>query len=311
MLAGMEDDTPLLTIGQLSERTGLPVRTIRFWSDAGLVPPVKRSGSGRRLYGAECLMRLELVSTLRELGLGLPDVRRVLAGGTSMAEVAAVHAEALGAQIRTLRLHRAVLTAIARRDPSTEEIPLMNRMARLSAAERKQIIDGFVAEVFQNAGSEPGFAAHMRKAPDLPDDPTPEQVDAWVELAELVQDHGFRERIRGMAEYSARALAGGGPSSSREQGNADFVARVLEFAGSARERGVVPGSREAAEVVEAILAGSAEDRHREQLLAELEVFTDARAERYWQLTGIINGWPPFPARVPAFEWLIAAMRAHD
>jgi hypothetical protein len=33
------------------------------------------------------------------------------------------------------------------------------------------------------------------------------------------------------------------------------------------------------------------------------------AERYWQLVGVINGRPPFPPRVPAFEWLIAALRA--
>jgi len=38
------------------------------------------------------------------------------------------------------------------------------------------------------------------------------------------------------------------------------------------------------------------------------VGTDARAERYWQLLAIINGWPPVPATVPAWEWLIAALR---
>jgi hypothetical protein len=31
----MEDDGPLLSIGGLARRTGLPVRTIRFWSDIG------------------------------------------------------------------------------------------------------------------------------------------------------------------------------------------------------------------------------------------------------------------------------------
>lgn len=32
----------------------------------------------------------------------------------------------------------------------------------------------------------------LHNSPDLPDDPTPQQVDAWVELAELVNDPGFR-----------------------------------------------------------------------------------------------------------------------
>ena len=36
-------------------------------------------------------------------------------------------------------------------------------------------------------------------------------------------------------------------------------------------------------------------------LANLETSTDRRAERYWQLLGIINGWPPIPSVVPAFE----------
>ena len=46
---------------------------------------------------------------------GLADVRRVLAGNVTVAEVAATHVAALDTQIRTLRLHRAVLASVARR----------------------------------------------------------------------------------------------------------------------------------------------------------------------------------------------------
>ena len=111
----MEDGGPLLSIGELARRARLPVRTIRFWSDAGVLPPAARTGGGRRLYDAACVARLELVVTLRELGLGLPDVRRVLDGQVNIAEVAAVHLEALDAQIRALRLHRAVLAVVLTR----------------------------------------------------------------------------------------------------------------------------------------------------------------------------------------------------
>jgi hypothetical protein len=38
----------------------------------------------------------------------------------------------------------------------------------------------------------------------------------------------------------------------------------------------------------------------------LKTFADARAERYWQLLAVINGWPRRPATVPAWEWLRAA-----
>jgi DNA-binding transcriptional MerR regulator len=100
----MENNEPLLSIGELARRTGLPVRTIRFWSDAGVLFPAARAEGGRRLYDAACADQAELVSTLRGLGLGLADVRRVLAGQASIAEVAAAHRDALDAQIRILQL---------------------------------------------------------------------------------------------------------------------------------------------------------------------------------------------------------------
>ena len=143
----MEDDEPLLSIGELAKRTGLPVRTIRFWSDAGVLPPAARTGSGRRLYDTACVARLELVVTLRELGLGLPDVRRVLDGQVSIAEVAAVHLQALDAQIRALRLHRAVLAVVVKRAAGKEEMTLMNKLARMSVAERRHQDVGQPAEL--------------------------------------------------------------------------------------------------------------------------------------------------------------------
>ena len=74
----MSTTAELFTIGQLARRTGVPTRTIRFWSDAGLVPPAARSGSGYRLYDVGAVARLDLVRTLRELGLGLDVVQAVL-----------------------------------------------------------------------------------------------------------------------------------------------------------------------------------------------------------------------------------------
>ncbi len=42
------DGTGLLTIGALARATGLSVRTIRYWSDEGALPPVARSAGGYR-----------------------------------------------------------------------------------------------------------------------------------------------------------------------------------------------------------------------------------------------------------------------
>uniref|UniRef100_UPI0028125C99 helix-turn-helix domain-containing protein n=1 Tax=Streptomyces sp. TaxID=1931 RepID=UPI0028125C99 len=193
----MDDERPeVLTIGRLARRTGLPVRTLRFWSDEGAVPPVGRSAGGYRLYDAESVARVELVRTLRELGLGLDDVCRVLSGRTTIAGIADVHVAALDAQIRSLKVSRAVLSTVAKRGSTVEETAMMNRLARLSAAERKQIIDEFKEEVFGGL-DDPGLRDRIGAfSIELPDDPTPEQVDAWIALAELVADPGFRAQLR-------------------------------------------------------------------------------------------------------------------
>ncbi|HEY3734217.1 MAG TPA: MerR family DNA-binding protein [Streptosporangiaceae bacterium] len=128
----------------------------------GAVPPAGRTCGGHRVYDAESFARLELVATLRELGLGLEEVRRVLAREDTVADVAAAHVAALDAQIRSLRLTRAVLSAVARRDPRTEEMTLMNKLARLSAAERRQVIEDFIAEVFAGLDADPRLREKLR-----------------------------------------------------------------------------------------------------------------------------------------------------
>ena len=66
------DGDKLYSIGELARRTGLTVKAIRFYSDRGIVPPTGRSPAGYRLYGIGAAARLDLVRTLRDLGLTFP-----------------------------------------------------------------------------------------------------------------------------------------------------------------------------------------------------------------------------------------------
>jgi hypothetical protein len=80
---------------------------------------------------------LSIVATLRELGLGLADVRRVLAGQASIAEVAAVHRDALDARIRVLQLHRAAMAVVVKHAASDEERTWSPVRHALSAGPRR------------------------------------------------------------------------------------------------------------------------------------------------------------------------------
>ncbi|MFJ4095362.1 MerR family transcriptional regulator [Kitasatospora sp. NPDC089913] len=309
----MDGDT-LFTIGDLARRTGLTVKTIRFWSDSGIVPPTDRSPAGYRLYDLDALARIDLVRTLRELGLELAAVRRVLDREVSLTEVAAAHADALEAQIRVLRLRRAVLRAVAKRDHSTpEEMDLMHKLAKLSDDERRRLITDFVDDTFGGLDANAEFVDMMRSAvPELPDDPEPEQLHAWIELAELTQDPDFRAAVRRMAEYQA-AERGRGDTTGLHH---DLTEAVRDAVGRALDAGLAPASPEAAAVVDTLTAAYARtfDRPddadlRQWLLARLDIAADPRAERYWHLLSVVNGWPVPPSLAPVFGWFTAALRA--
>jgi DNA-binding transcriptional MerR regulator len=304
----MSEPEASFSIGQLARRTGVSVRTIRFWSDRGVIPATERTAAGYRRYDAPAVARLELVRTLRELGLGLDAVQRLLAQHTTVRAVAQAHVAALDATIRTLRLQRAVLRTVAQRGTTIEEITLMNTLAKLSAQERQRIVDDFVARAFAGIDADApgaGIGQAMRQLPaDLPDDPTAEQVDAWLELAELVQDESFQRRVREMAVAGAAAgpAAADGPPAPAPQ-------LVAEQAGRAVAAGIAPDSAAGKAVLDAIVPADTPAAARVRLREQLETFTDARVERYWQLMGILNGRPPFPSVVPAMDWLRRALQA--
>lgn len=300
----MDEEIGRYTIGELARRTGLPARTIRFWSDSGVVPPLERNSGGYRVYGADAVGRLRLVRTLRELGLGLDSVRKVVDRQSTLAEVAAAHVEALDTQIRMLRLNRAVLHNAMSRETKTEGLSLMHELARLPAQERQDLIDGFVDKIF--AGVEDAdalvIAGFMREMPQLPDDPTSAQVDAWVELAELVSDGDFQRAMQKMV------LRGG--YGDRIEFGLNVGPLVLEHAGPAAEKEIPPDSGAGRAILDRVVPADLGDTESQALLEWLDLVAEPRVERYWELLGLIGDRPPGPRRVPAFTWLAAALRAH-
>lgn len=306
----MDGDT-LYSIGELARRTGLTVKTIRFYSDRGIVAPTDRSPAGYRLYSIDAVARLDLVRTLRELGLDLPTIRKVVDRELSLPEVASAHAEALAVQIRVLRLRRAVLTAVAERGATPEETELMHRLAQLSEDERRRLIGDFLDAVFGGLHPAPAFAGVMRSmTPELPDSPEAEQVQAWVELAEMSLDPGFRAVVRRMAEDQAAERTRSDTVPRR-----DIFAAVRDQAGPALTAGIDPASPQADPIVAeftahyAALLGRPDDVElRRQLATRLESVNDPRRERYLQLLAVVNGWPAPESLAPVFDWSVQALR---
>jgi MerR family copper efflux transcriptional regulator len=70
--------TGLLQIGQVAERTGLSLRTIRFYEENGLVRPTSRSDGGFRLYSEDDVARLGVIKRMKPLGFTLEEMHELL-----------------------------------------------------------------------------------------------------------------------------------------------------------------------------------------------------------------------------------------
>ncbi|WP_406287982.1 MerR family transcriptional regulator [Embleya sp. NBC_00896] len=301
------------SIGDLARRTGLTVKAIRFYSDRGIVPPTDRSPAGYRRYGVDAVARLDLVRTLRDLGLDLPTIRKVVDREVSLPEVAAAHADALAVRIRTLRLRHAVLTAVAERGSTPEEMELMHKLAKLSEEERRRLIGDFLETVFGDPDAHPEFVGILRSlTPELPDHPEAEQVQAWAELAELSRDPDFRAAMRRMAEQYTAERAQGDPTGPRR----DIAAMVRDRVRPALVAGLDPASAQADPVVAEVTAryahvfGLPDDAEiRRRLSTWLETVNDPRREQYLERLSVINGWPAPESLTPALDWFVRALRA--
>lgn len=72
-------DGALMQIGEVAERTGLSLRTIRYYEEVGLVVPSARSQGGFRLYTGADVDRLLVVKRMKPLEFTLEQMRDLLA----------------------------------------------------------------------------------------------------------------------------------------------------------------------------------------------------------------------------------------
>ncbi|MFE9256683.1 MerR family transcriptional regulator [Streptomyces sp. NPDC006879] len=90
---------PTLTVDELAARAGVTVRTVRFYSTRGLLPPPAIGPRRVGHYGPEHLSRLALIEELQHQGMTLSAIERYL--------------DALPADLSAhdLAIHRALITA--------------------------------------------------------------------------------------------------------------------------------------------------------------------------------------------------------
>ena len=118
-----------MRIGELASRTGLTVKTLRFYEQAGVLPAADRLPSGYRDYRDAAVARLDFVKAARAAGLTLAEISQVVAVREDegspcqhVTELLDAHAAALDQRIAELTALRADIEGLRQRagklDPS-------------------------------------------------------------------------------------------------------------------------------------------------------------------------------------------------
>jgi len=109
-----------ITIGSLSEKTGVNIETIRYYEREGIIPPPARSEGGRRIYTEADVRRLNFIHKCRDLGFSLKEIDSLLSLVDSgqytckeVHELTVHHADKVAKKIANLKKMENVLLEMA------------------------------------------------------------------------------------------------------------------------------------------------------------------------------------------------------
>lgn len=297
------------TIGDLARLSGQPVRRIRFYSDRGLLPPALRSASNYRVYTDADVAKLDLIHALREAGVGLDGIGRLMARKLSLHAVLRTRLEILEAEIAAKRRTAAILRATLRvPDPAESDLRRIWTMSTVSNQQMKALAEEFVDAIAAGTTLDGEWRRRVlaMSVPELPDDPTPEQLAAWDALAKLLADPTFLREVQdGTKAFWTDALD---PAAYEIASR-----RTYDAAADAVARGVSPESLEAQAVARIWLEESARALGRSPDRSFLQWHFDqfeknaGRLGHYRALLATLNKQSPIAADPTVWGWLNAAL----
>ncbi|WP_405020710.1 MerR family transcriptional regulator [Kitasatospora sp. NBC_00070] len=287
------------SIGELAERAGATVKTVRYYSDQGLLPEAARSSGGHRRYGPEALDRLGLIRSLRTLDLPVAEVTRVLEREEVLEDVIAGQLRELGSQLTALRWREAALQLL--RDCAGEErADRLRLIGAIGTSPNTEVLARFWRRLLPLRLPAGLVSSILDEAvPQPPADPTPDQVLAFARLHALADEFCRNDcRPAPLAEEGYRPAV-----FYQGLGEAYALARtdLLAFR--------PPGD----EALDCFVAAHADSRglrdtpaFRRELSAGLAQGADPVMVRYWKLTAEVSRAPE-PTMGATHHWLQTAL----
>ena len=298
----------LLTIGRLSKQSGTPVKTIRYYDEAGVLTPSAISDAGYRLYTRGDAARLESIRMLRELGFPIAAISKMLDGKTAPQDLLGMQLDVTRTQMRALRRQTAILEhALASGEDALRALHLAHAAASLGAAERTAKIDAFLEKASGKAKDGAALALRASILDSLPETLSPEQLEAWLALHALLEDRqllatlerqrsGFTSRPRDPAKFSMQI---------REILR---IAAEAQAAGKTAEDAVVRKlAIRWAKLFAAMFGKTYDAKFIRWFAAFMRETNDPRIEEFWRLVSILHARPAPPPFTAAQTMLVEAL----
>ncbi|MFJ8017357.1 MerR family transcriptional regulator [Streptomyces sp. NPDC096339] len=197
-------------IAEVARMSGVTARTLRHYDEIGLLPPARIGAGGHRYYGERQLLLLQQILVLRALGVGLPEIGRILAEQVDEVEALRGHHRRLLAERDRLdALAGTVSRTIAELEQSRKDGRLMTAINR-----PENLFEGVLPSQYEETLRD--FPEHVVEVGRRVASMSPEEVEA-----------GQRERTAQMIRLAEFRAAGLSADAEPVQAEIDAQYRAL------------------------------------------------------------------------------------
>jgi hypothetical protein len=188
----------------------------------------------------------------------------------------------------------------------------MHKLVSMSDDDRERLVDEFWNETSDGLDVHPDFVERLRRTrPNLPEEPTTEQLEAWIKLADLLLDDEFRHSVREYLHDRYSTAPGRLMSSPRVLSSIDRGTPIFEESQAACQAGLPVDSPQAQDIADRYAAWAAglsgkpdTPEHRRRVAANLLV---ARNSHRTALQRIGQGGFPFASAHGRYLTLVAVI----
>lgn len=234
---------------------------------------------------------------MREAGAGLDSIRSILKQNVTLKDLLAVRLSDVEASIRRQKALAATLRlALSTGNPTLDDLRRISQMIGHSQAQRHATATAFLDMTTDGVSYDPRWRSTMVDliaAPSLPDYPSTEQVDAWLELNDLLANERFRRLLRAQAVDTGRTAkflrVRDEPEIWRDRDN-----QIMDKARAALRQGLSPASSDGQQLADEYIAFMAWNRGLSDGAAFRDTIRDMWVEgetmdRFWLCVGVLNG----------------------